>query len=102
MFLDIAILAVSTLAFVLWVVVIILYAKENKELRERNETLRMKVELDRYKRTITISVREAIQFLEESNIKPVCNGMYSHLQLQQALFQQALKNKTKKPDGGNE
>lgn len=100
MFLDIAILVVSALAFVLWVVVLILYAKENKELREQNETLKMKVEMNRFKRNINISVREAIQFLEECDIKPVFKGMYSHLQLQEALFMKALQNKNK-PDGGN-
>lgn len=100
MFLDIAILITSTFAFVVWLAVLILYSKEIKQLKEENKTLKAKIELNNFQNKITVSIQEAVKFLQESNIEPVFDGMYSKEQLQAALFSKVIKEK--KPDGGNE
>ena len=86
MFLDIAILITSALAFVVWLVVLILYIKENRQIKKENKRLKAKFERERFQKTMTVAINEAVQFLQENNVEPEFNGEYSKQQLQEALI----------------
>ena len=86
MFLDIAILITSTFAFVVWIAVLILYSREIKQLKEENKDLKAKFERERFQKTMTVAIHEAVQFLQENNVEPEFNGEYSKQQLQEALI----------------
>ena len=99
MFLNITILIISTFAFLFWLAALIFYTNKYTKLKEENKALKAKIELNNCQKNLYF-IQEAVKFLQENNIEPAFNGMYSKEQLQTTPIFKSNKNKT--PDGGNE